>query len=345
MKRRGEQNDARYLCAQSQHARDHNLIGSSIIRGLRTLHGFVLVYGIHPRSCSLLPVLVKVCLYFNVSQSLYIDLEFADGYHHHTELNKKIYRIGSGADESNASTKSDITKKPITSMGGFPHYGDHIRSSASFGTFFARIQQSNFSCSWALARNQPNSPAIAQHPTTFEAHNITGSRLGFHVAPPPVVSSLCSCCFVFIVANYGLCAADESCCPTATHPTRSLLRSRKHSPALWALHHSPLRMSRVPSYVLGLKYQTPAFHRLRSASDETTLIRDFRIAGLAATTEGPLPDGSRFLRPSTVYICFHDRIEGHLRRHLFEQIVEHSRAGGCFSCGRSIRWSARCVNT
>jgi hypothetical protein len=97
------------------------------------------------------------CLYFNVSQSLYIDLEFADGYHHHTELNKKIYRIGSGADESNASTKSDITKKPITSMGGFPHYGDHIRSSASFGTFFARIQRSNFSCSWALARNQPNS--------------------------------------------------------------------------------------------------------------------------------------------------------------------------------------------
>jgi len=29
MKTRGERNDARYLCAQSQHARDHNLIGSS----------------------------------------------------------------------------------------------------------------------------------------------------------------------------------------------------------------------------------------------------------------------------------------------------------------------------
>jgi hypothetical protein len=29
-------------------------------------------------------------------------------------------------------------------------------------------------------------PAIAQHPTTFQAHNITGSRMGFHVAPPPV---------------------------------------------------------------------------------------------------------------------------------------------------------------
>lgn len=46
-----------------------------------------------------------------------------DGYHHRTELNKKIYRIGSGTDENNASTESDITKKAITPMGGFPHYG------------------------------------------------------------------------------------------------------------------------------------------------------------------------------------------------------------------------------
>lgn len=46
-----------------------------------------------------------------------------DGYHHRTELNKKIYRIGSGVDEANASTESDVTKKSITPMGGFPHYG------------------------------------------------------------------------------------------------------------------------------------------------------------------------------------------------------------------------------
>lgn len=46
-----------------------------------------------------------------------------DGYHHRTELNKKIYRIGSGGDEANASTESDITKKQITPLGGFPHYG------------------------------------------------------------------------------------------------------------------------------------------------------------------------------------------------------------------------------
>ena len=46
-----------------------------------------------------------------------------DGYHHRTELNKKIYRVGRGDDEANASTEHDITKKTITPMGGFPHYG------------------------------------------------------------------------------------------------------------------------------------------------------------------------------------------------------------------------------
>lgn len=47
----------------------------------------------------------------------------SDGYHHRTELNKKIYRIGSGEDAGNASTEHDITQKAITPMGGFPHYG------------------------------------------------------------------------------------------------------------------------------------------------------------------------------------------------------------------------------
>jgi large subunit ribosomal protein L3e len=47
------------------------------------------------------------------------------GYHHRTEINKKIYRIGDSAvkDKSNASTAVDITEKTITPMGGFPHYG------------------------------------------------------------------------------------------------------------------------------------------------------------------------------------------------------------------------------
>ncbi|KAF5901867.1 60S ribosomal protein L3-like, partial [Clarias magur] len=53
------------------------------------------------------------------------------GYHHRTELNKKIYRIGKGVHIqdgkvvcSNASTSYDTTLKSITPLGGFPHYGD-----------------------------------------------------------------------------------------------------------------------------------------------------------------------------------------------------------------------------
>ncbi|KAJ2161673.1 60S ribosomal protein L3 [Coemansia sp. RSA 552] len=46
-----------------------------------------------------------------------------DGYHHRTESNKKIYRIGKGDDEKSASTEFDPTPKRITPLGGFPHYG------------------------------------------------------------------------------------------------------------------------------------------------------------------------------------------------------------------------------
>jgi large subunit ribosomal protein L3e len=46
------------------------------------------------------------------------------GYHHRTEANKKIYRIGKKDDASSAATEFDLTKKRITPMGGFPHYGE-----------------------------------------------------------------------------------------------------------------------------------------------------------------------------------------------------------------------------
>merc|ERR1712136_264967 len=52
------------------------------------------------------------------------------GYHHRTEINKKIYRIGDGYHTkdgkvvcNNATTEQDITEKSINPMGGFPHYG------------------------------------------------------------------------------------------------------------------------------------------------------------------------------------------------------------------------------
>ena len=41
-------------------------------------------------------------------------------------MNKKIYRVGKNLaeDEFNASTEFDLTRKAITPMGGFPHYGE-----------------------------------------------------------------------------------------------------------------------------------------------------------------------------------------------------------------------------
>jgi len=52
------------------------------------------------------------------------------GYHHRTEINKKIYRLGAAAKgpdgklNPNATTQADLTTKSITPLGGFPHYGE-----------------------------------------------------------------------------------------------------------------------------------------------------------------------------------------------------------------------------
>jgi large subunit ribosomal protein L3e len=45
------------------------------------------------------------------------------GYYHRTEINKKIYRIGKGADSKSGSTPVDLTEKSINPLGGFHHYG------------------------------------------------------------------------------------------------------------------------------------------------------------------------------------------------------------------------------
>merc|ERR1712013_335929 len=49
-----------------------------------------------------------------------------DGYHHRTEINKKIYRIGKAVKDEphGAMTQNDLTEKGITPMGGFSHFGE-----------------------------------------------------------------------------------------------------------------------------------------------------------------------------------------------------------------------------
>jgi len=46
------------------------------------------------------------------------------GYHHRTEINKRVLRIGRKGDPKSASTETDLTEKGITPVGGFPHYGE-----------------------------------------------------------------------------------------------------------------------------------------------------------------------------------------------------------------------------
>ncbi|KAJ3009818.1 60S ribosomal protein L3 [Thoreauomyces humboldtii] len=46
-----------------------------------------------------------------------------DGYHHRTEMNKKVYRVGKAGDKNGGATEYDLTQKEITPLGGFPHYG------------------------------------------------------------------------------------------------------------------------------------------------------------------------------------------------------------------------------
>jgi large subunit ribosomal protein L3e len=46
------------------------------------------------------------------------------GYHHRTEINKRILRVGKKGDPNSGSTDNDLTEKGITPVGGFPHYGE-----------------------------------------------------------------------------------------------------------------------------------------------------------------------------------------------------------------------------
>jgi large subunit ribosomal protein L3e len=46
------------------------------------------------------------------------------GYHHRTEINKRILRVGKKGDPKSASTETDLSEKGITPVGGFPHYGE-----------------------------------------------------------------------------------------------------------------------------------------------------------------------------------------------------------------------------
>jgi large subunit ribosomal protein L3e len=47
-----------------------------------------------------------------------------NGYHHRTEMNKRIYKLGEMGDNRSCMTEADLTEKGINPLGGFPHYGN-----------------------------------------------------------------------------------------------------------------------------------------------------------------------------------------------------------------------------
>jgi len=55
--------------------------------------------------------------------NIYVARAGQHGYHHRTERNKKIFHIGEGKRDDNASTESDLSKKTITPLGGFVNFG------------------------------------------------------------------------------------------------------------------------------------------------------------------------------------------------------------------------------
>lgn len=81
------------------------------------------MHGIQAKSCSVSPVPVKVGSSIATIHCSVLRIPYTDGYHHRTELNKKIYRVGCGDDAKNGATDADATDKTITPLGGFPHYG------------------------------------------------------------------------------------------------------------------------------------------------------------------------------------------------------------------------------
>jgi len=69
------------------------------------------------------------------------------GYHHRTEMNKKVYRIGKAtwteAGKNNATTEFDLTQKDINPLGGFPGFGyvheDYIMLKGCIGGHKKRV--------------------------------------------------------------------------------------------------------------------------------------------------------------------------------------------------------------
>ena len=90
---------------------------------------------------------------------------------------------------------------------------------------------------------------------------------------------------------------------------------------MWQVHHPSFCLPRVPPVIVQFDDQTTTFHSLCTPQDQAPSLSHVRRTRPLAATEGAIPDCSGIVRSPPLYIGLHARIQGHLRRHVLQQIV------------------------
>jgi len=148
-------------------------------------------------------------------------------------------------------------------------------------------------------------PTVAQHPTSFQAHNV--------LAWFPCSTATCEVLFLFcpalyIVANYGFFYVQ----PTKAAPPQP--QSTRPDP--YYGHESTAQLcGRFITHLFACPEYPPT-----SSGSNTKLPHFIAYAlhrmklhpSVTPTTESSFPYGLRILGSSTIHLCLHNRLQGHL---------------------------------
>ena len=93
------------------------------------------------------------------------------------------------------------------------------------------------------------------------------------------------------------------------------------------VYHTSLCLPRVSPIIFELDSQATPLHSLCVAQDQTPLVRHVRRTRAPAEAKGAFSDCSGILGSSSVHLRLHACVQGHLRRHLLQQVLVHRRAG------------------
>ena len=93
-----------------------------------------------------------------------------------------------------------------------------------------------------------------------------------------------------------------------------------------AFYHAPLCVPGVPPFLVQLDSQATPFHSVRPAQDQAPCFSDIRRSRPFAASEGSFSDRSGIFGSPVICIGLYARLQGHLRRHLLQQILVHRRS-------------------